>query len=538
MSEAMLESGAVVANETAAGVTELPVIVGGVGISEGVADAAVFEQPLNGEATPETAATLGQVACVTCVGCPFFQQCGKAQAEQVRAEMAADGDETTQLVELIERPVASYLSELLSDDDGLVMARTERVVSAPSDDVASSPRPAAIPHRTDPEMPKIIGGNAVERGEIMPVVDVIAGEEAQFTQPMDDQEYSAVIEELTTRQMAAVYEMSPTEIDVDGEVESAEATKQAISVNDGVIQEMSDTSVIEEGEIRDGDDRPATNKIVEAAAEDGDMVVTMQLVDDSTGQTMSDAVVSAATAEYTVPKQPTLTGVLEMESAPGELAVSGQYRTSVDMSPQEASEELIILPNNVASMAGRQTIVAEVKLPEMEDGSNSIADESPSPEERQQDAATVPQECAQGINAITVEHDNVTAQDDFTAATPVVFEQLVDMMEGEMVSVECDEMICRDDEAILLVSERDDGQPSMGYSEKFVSEVDMAADDGHDACGNLVDNQPEVEDQTTDNTGVFSAWATGLLGMVAVTLALTRQWAVARTGILKESKGV
>lgn len=523
MSEAMLESGAVVANETAAGVTELPVIVGGVGISEGVADAAVFEQPLNGEATPETAVTLGQVACVTCVGCPFFQQCGKAQAEQVRAEMAADGDETTQLVELIERPVASYLSELLSDDDGLVMARTERVVSAPSDDVASSPRPAAIPHRIDPEMSKIIGGNAVEHGEIMPVVDVIAGKVAQPVQPMGDQEYSAVVEELATGRVAAVYEMSLTEIDVDGEVEPAEFTKQAISVNDGEIPEMSGTNVIEEGETRDGNDRSVIDKIVEAAAEDGDMVVTMQLLDDSTGRTMSNNTVSAMVAGDIVPKWPTPAGVLEMEIAPGELAVSGQDKTSVDMSPQEASEELIIPLNKVVSMAGRQTIVAEVMLPEMEDESNSIADESPSPEEWQQDAATVPQECGQDIDAIVVAHDNVTAQDDFTAVTPVVFEQLVDMMEGEMVSVECDEMIWRNDEATFPVPERDDEQPSRGCSVRPAPEVDTAADDERDACGNLVDNQPEVEDQTTDDTGVFSAWATGLLGIVAVTLALTWQ---------------
>ena len=76
--------------------------------------------------TEEVSASIGQTACVTCVGCPFLSQCIKPQALAVKQEsesqdklpddMSSAGEEAVpNLMEII--PKQSYLERLLAPDD-------------------------------------------------------------------------------------------------------------------------------------------------------------------------------------------------------------------------------------------------------------------------------------------------------------------------------------------------------------------------------------------------------------------------------------
>ena len=76
--------------------------------------------------TEEVSASIGQTACVTCVGCPFLSQCIKPQAlavkqeserqENISADMNSAGEETVpNLMEMT--PKESYLERLLAPDD-------------------------------------------------------------------------------------------------------------------------------------------------------------------------------------------------------------------------------------------------------------------------------------------------------------------------------------------------------------------------------------------------------------------------------------
>ena len=76
--------------------------------------------------TEEVSASIGQTACVTCVGCPFLSQCVKPQAlamkqeserqENISDDMNSAGEEAVpNLMEMI--PKESYLERLLAPDD-------------------------------------------------------------------------------------------------------------------------------------------------------------------------------------------------------------------------------------------------------------------------------------------------------------------------------------------------------------------------------------------------------------------------------------
>lgn len=76
--------------------------------------------------TEEVSASIGQTACVTCVGCPFLSQCARPQAlavkqesenqENISADMSSAGEEAVpNLMEMT--PKQSYLERLLAPDD-------------------------------------------------------------------------------------------------------------------------------------------------------------------------------------------------------------------------------------------------------------------------------------------------------------------------------------------------------------------------------------------------------------------------------------
>lgn len=76
--------------------------------------------------TEEVSVSIGQTACVTCVGCPFLSQCAKPQAlavkqesenqENISADMSSAGEEAVpNLMEMT--PKQSYLERLLAPDD-------------------------------------------------------------------------------------------------------------------------------------------------------------------------------------------------------------------------------------------------------------------------------------------------------------------------------------------------------------------------------------------------------------------------------------
>lgn len=76
--------------------------------------------------TEEVSASIGQTACVTCVGCPYLSQCVKPQAlamkqesekqENIAADMSSAGEEAVpNLMEMT--PKQSYLERLLAPDD-------------------------------------------------------------------------------------------------------------------------------------------------------------------------------------------------------------------------------------------------------------------------------------------------------------------------------------------------------------------------------------------------------------------------------------
>lgn len=103
------------------------------GISEVVADSveqfdlvAVSGGEAELPSTEEVSASIGQTACVTCVGCPFLSQCVKPQAlamkqeserqENISADMNSAGEEAVpNLMEIT--PKQSYLERLLAPDD-------------------------------------------------------------------------------------------------------------------------------------------------------------------------------------------------------------------------------------------------------------------------------------------------------------------------------------------------------------------------------------------------------------------------------------
>ena len=112
--------------------------------------------------TEKVSASIGQTACVTCVGCPFLSQCIKPQALAVKQESerqdnvsddmnSADEEAVPNLMEMT--PKQSYLDRLLASDDfdsldengrgELVMAEYSRSTDYQESITKKAPEPAA-----------------------------------------------------------------------------------------------------------------------------------------------------------------------------------------------------------------------------------------------------------------------------------------------------------------------------------------------------------------------------------------------------------
>lgn len=113
--------------------------------------------------TEKVSASIGQTACVTCVGCPFLSQCIKPQALAVKQESerqdsvsddmnSADEEVVPNLLEMT--PKQSYLDRLLAPDDfdsldengrgELVMAEYSRSTDYQESITKKAPEPAAV----------------------------------------------------------------------------------------------------------------------------------------------------------------------------------------------------------------------------------------------------------------------------------------------------------------------------------------------------------------------------------------------------------
>ena len=129
--------------------------------------------------TEEVSASIGQTACVTCVGCPFLSQCVKPQAlvmkqeserqDKLSADMnSADEGGVSNLLEMT--PKQSYLKRLLApdslDENGrgeLVMAGysestdyQEPIIKKAPEPVAAEAKPIDLTTKTDGLTDKII----------------------------------------------------------------------------------------------------------------------------------------------------------------------------------------------------------------------------------------------------------------------------------------------------------------------------------------------------------------------------------------------
>ena len=159
------------------------------GIDEAVTDGAdQFDlvAVASGEAelpsTEEVSASIGQTACVTCVGCPYLSQCVKPQAlvmkqeserqENVSDDMnSANEEAVTNLMEMT--PKQSYLDRLLAPDDfdsldesgrgELVMAEysestdyQEPIIKKASEPVAAEAKPIDLTTKINKPTDKII----------------------------------------------------------------------------------------------------------------------------------------------------------------------------------------------------------------------------------------------------------------------------------------------------------------------------------------------------------------------------------------------
>ena len=159
------------------------------GISEEVADSVeqfdLVAVASGGEELPSTeevSASIGQTACVTCVGCPFLSQCVKPQALAVKQESetqenvsddmnSVDEGGVPNLLEMT--PKQSYLERLLAPDDldsldengrgELVMAGysepinyQESIIKKAPDPVVSEAKPIDLTTKTDGPTEKII----------------------------------------------------------------------------------------------------------------------------------------------------------------------------------------------------------------------------------------------------------------------------------------------------------------------------------------------------------------------------------------------
>lgn len=221
--------------------------------------------------TEEVSASIGQTACVTCVGCPFLSQCAKPQAlavkqesenqENISADMNSAGEEAvSNLMEIT--PRQSYLERLLAPDDfdsldesgrgELVMAGYSASTDHRESIIKKVPEPAAataksIDLATKPNGPtgKItLQGREGKASTSEPVE--ISGKDTNIEaaeEPLFGLKTAPEIAADDTKDVGESRSESASEISDEGHfTETVEANSPSIEVKPHVIDDISDTA--------------------------------------------------------------------------------------------------------------------------------------------------------------------------------------------------------------------------------------------------------------------------------------------------------
>ena len=225
--------------------------------------------------TEEVSASIGQTACVTCVGCPFLSQCIKPQALAVKQEsesqdklsddMSSAGEEAVpNLMEIT--PKQSYLERLLAPDDfdsldengrgELVMAGyseptdyQESITKKAPEPVVAEAKPIDLTTKTDESTEKIIPQEREDKTSTNQAVEA-SGEdvdtEAAETPFFELKTAPEIAADDTTDVGEALSESASKVLsDTSGEehfTETAEASSPSIEVKPHVIDDISDAA--------------------------------------------------------------------------------------------------------------------------------------------------------------------------------------------------------------------------------------------------------------------------------------------------------
>ena len=221
--------------------------------------------------TEEVSASIGQTACVTCVGCPFLSQCVKPQALAVKQESerqdnvsddmnSADEEVVPNLMEMT--PKESYLERLLAPDDldsldengrgELVMAGysgstdyQEPIIKKAPEPVVAEAKPIDLTTKTDESTEKIIPQEREDKTSTNQAVEA-SGEdvdtEAAET-PFSELKTAPEIAADDTTDAGEALSESTSEISGEGHfTETAEASSPSIEVKPHVIDDISDAA--------------------------------------------------------------------------------------------------------------------------------------------------------------------------------------------------------------------------------------------------------------------------------------------------------
>ena len=225
--------------------------------------------------TEEVSASIGQTACVTCVGCPFLSQCIKPQALAVKQEsesqdklsddMSYAGEEAVpNLMEIT--PKQSYLERLLAPDDfdsldengrgELVMAGyseptdyQESITKKAPEPVVAEAKPIDLTTKTDEPTEQIVQQKRETKISTNQTVEVsgkgvdIEATETPFFELKTAPEIAA--DDTTDAGEALPESASKVLSDTSGEehfTETAEASSPSIEVKPHVIDDISDAA--------------------------------------------------------------------------------------------------------------------------------------------------------------------------------------------------------------------------------------------------------------------------------------------------------
>ena len=221
--------------------------------------------------TEEVSASIGQTACVTCVGCPFLSQCIKPQALAVKQESerqdnvsddmnSADEEVVPNLLEMT--PKQSYLERLLAPDDfdsldengrgELVMAGysgstdyQESITKKAPEPVVAEAKPIDVTTKTDESTEKIIPQEREDKTSTNQAVEA-SGEDVDteaVETPFFELKTAPEIAADDTTDAGEALPESTSEISGEGHfTETVEVSSPSIEVKPHVIDDTSDAA--------------------------------------------------------------------------------------------------------------------------------------------------------------------------------------------------------------------------------------------------------------------------------------------------------